>query len=225
MGRVEESMRPVRQQGVRGRRALFAMLVAIAAAQTVSPVEAEETPTADEPRATDESVESAEEPGSGNADPLAYARPGAWLGVGGAFALEHFDRDGSYDDSGVLSFRAGYRGTPHLAVELLGEVLPEFEGDGARDGDVRGFLVTANGKIFLPGGFAEPWLMTGIGFLDIDANHRQREDDIAFRFAAGLDAYLTPHWAIYLEAAYILPTGDVSDYRFSTYGAGLLFRF
>jgi hypothetical protein len=154
-----------------------------------------------------------------------YARNGGWVGLGGAFALEHFDRRGSYEDSGALAFRAGYRGLPNVAVEMLGEVLPHFDGDGSRDGDVDGFLVSVNGKLFLPLGRVEPWVMGGLGFLNINANHRDREDDFAFRFAGGLDAYLTEHWAIYLEAAYVLPTGEISEYRYSTYGAGFLFRF
>lgn len=154
-----------------------------------------------------------------------YSRTGGWVGAGGAFALSSFDRPGFYDNSGVLSLRAGYRGLPHVAVELLGEVLPNFDGDQAPDGDVDGYAVTANGKLYLPLGRVEPWTMAGIGFLDIAPENRHEREDFAFRFAAGLDAYLTRHWAFYLEAAYVLPTGDVSDYRYSQYGAGFLLRF
>jgi hypothetical protein len=155
----------------------------------------------------------------------AFSRNGAWVGAGGGFVLEDFDRDGFYDNSGVLSFRAGYRGLPYLAIELLGEVLPEFEGDQASDGDVDGFAVTANGKLFLPLGRFEPWIMGGLGFLDINPDRKAREDDFALRFAAGLDCYLAPRWALYFETAYVLPTGKVSDYRYSQYSTGLLFRF
>jgi len=188
-------------------------------------------------RAEDGSEGAAADPGAAadsgaaaGADALegdaAYSREGAWLGVGGAFADENFDRKGSYDDAGAIAFRAGYRGYPYFGFELLGEVLTKFD-DGGSDpaGDVDGFAVTANGKFFLPLGRVEPWVMAGLGFLDIDRDNNQRRDDIAFRFAGGLDAYVTPRFALYLEAAYMQPTGDVKDWSYATYGAGLLFRF
>lgn len=156
---------------------------------------------------------------------LAYSRAGGWVGLGGAYAQENFSGVGSYDNSGSLLFRAGYRGLPNVAVEFLGEVLPEFQSDGASDGDVDGFAVTANLKLLLPLGPIEPYAALGLGILDIDSDERSREDDFAFRFAGGLDLYLTPHWVLYGEAAYMLPTGDVDDYDYATFGAGFLFRF
>jgi hypothetical protein len=169
------------------------------------------------------SADSAE--GTEAEDTDANAFLGAWVGVGGAFALENFEHRGSYEDSGTLSFRAGYRGLPNVAVELLGEVLPQFEANGAADGDLDGYIVTANGKLYLPLGRVEPWAMAGVGFLSIDPKHSKSHESIAFRFSSGFDVALTRHVSIYLEAAYVLPTGDVEDYAYSTYGAGVLFRF
>ncbi len=71
----------------------------------------------------------------------------------------------------------------------------------------------------------EPYAMIGIGILDIDQDLRHGEDDFAFRGAAGVDFYLTPRWALYGEASYLLGTGDVSDFDYATFGGGLLFRF
>lgn len=161
--------------------------------------------------------------GGPSADPPSWSRPGGYLGVGGTFALQDFD--GSYDDSGSIMFRAGYRGLPNVGVEFLGEVLPEFDDRDSRDDDVSAFAVTVNGKLLLPLGRAEPYLMAGIGILDIDEEGRSRRDDFAFRAAGGLDFYLTPYWAIYGEAAYLLPVGEVDDFPFATFGGGLLFRF
>ncbi len=156
----------------------------------------------------------------------ALDRAGGYVGVGGAFALQNFSTPGSQDDSGSILFRAGYRGDPYLAVEFLGEVLPGFEGDDSVDNDVNGFAVTANAKLLLPLGRVEPWLMAGIGFLDIDADSNdETREDFAFRSAAGLDVHLTPHWALYAEAAYMLPTGSVKRFDYATFGGGVLFRF
>lgn len=166
------------------------------------------------------------EPTAESTGDAVWSREGGWIGAGGAFALENFDRrgaddDSGADDSGALALRAGYRGLPNVAVELLGEVLPEFHRDGGPNVD--GFVVTANGKLFLPLGRVEPWLMPGVGVLDIDRNGRR--EGFAFRFAGGLDTYLTPHVALYLEAAYLQPTGDVQDFAYATFGGGVLFRF
>ena len=156
---------------------------------------------------------------------LSYARSGGWVGLGGAYAEENFSSVGSYDNAGSILFRAGYRGLPNVAVELLGEVLPEFQSDGASDGDVDGFAVSANLKLLLPLGRIEPWGALGLGILSIDSDAQHREDDFAFRSAAGLDLYLTPHWALYGEVAYMLPAGDVDDYDYATFGGGFLYRF
>jgi hypothetical protein len=154
-----------------------------------------------------------------------YSRPGGYVGVGGSFAVESFSGHGGHSDSGSLIFRAGFRGLPNFGVELLGEVLPEFDGRGSADNDVSAFAVTANGKLLLPLGRVEPFLMAGIGILDVDEEDRSRRDDFAFRGAGGLDVYLSPHWALYGEAAYLLPAGDVDDFDYATFGAGFFVRF
>ena len=164
-------------------------------------------------------------PGRADDDELAYSRAGAYVGLGGSYAQDDFSGPGSYDSSGSILFRAGYRGLPNVAVEFLGEVLPEFQGNGASDGDVDGFAVTVNLKLLAPLWRFEPYAAIGLGILDIDADDRKREDDFVFRFAAGLDLYLTPHWALYGEAVYMLPTGDVDDYAYATFGGGFLYRF
>ncbi len=155
-----------------------------------------------------------------------FSRNGGYLGLGGAFALENFRDEGDQDDSASIAFRAGYRGYPWLAVELLGEVLTAFDDSSQQGNDVKGFVVTVNAKAIAPLGRVEPWLMAGIGFLDIDADRRSgRRDDFAFRSAAGLDVYLTPSWALYGEASYLLPTGEVKRYEHATFGGGILYRF
>lgn len=157
---------------------------------------------------------------------LSFSREGAYLGAGGTYAVDDFDIPGDQKDSATIVFRAGYRGYSWLSVDFLGEVITSFEGDDSLDNDVDGYAVTVNARVIAPLGRVEPWVMFGIGFLDMDEDQsRSSDDDLAFRPAAGFDLYLTPHWAIYGEAAYMIGTGDVADYDFATFGGGLLFRF
>ena len=167
------------------------------------------------------------DPQDEGAEDLSYSRPGAYVGLGGAAAIENFaSKEGGHDDSVAIVFRGGYRGSPYLAVELLGEVVTQFEGTDALDNDVHGFAVTLNVKGLLPLGRFEPFAMIGMGLLDIDADrHRDRRDDFAFRSAVGLDFHITRHWAAYAEAMYLLPAGEVSKYKFGTLGAGIVYRF
>lgn len=159
-------------------------------------------------------------------DPEAdFSRNGAWLGLGGGLALENFSLPGRYDDAVDIAFRAGYRGMPWLAVEMLGEVLTTFDGKDAPNGDVDGFLVSLNARAIAPLGRVEPWLMAGLGVLDVDTDRSSRQEDFAFRSAAGVDLYLNPSWVLYGEASYLLPTGDVDRFDYATFGAGILFRF
>lgn len=153
------------------------------------------------------------------------SRQGVWLGVGAGYALQDFSLPGGHDDAADVAFRAGYRGLPWLGVEFLGEVLTTFDADDSRAADVDGYLVSVNARAIAPLGRVEPWLMAGLGVLDVDTDRRSRRDDFAFRSAAGVDLYLTAHWVLYGEASYLLPTGDVERFDYATFGAGILFRF
>jgi hypothetical protein len=204
-----------------GTALLLAGVLALAFASAASAHVSDrlEPPTRESARSAEE-AEGAEKAG----EELAWSRPGGYIGIGGTFALERFDIYGRQSDSGSVVFRGGYRGYAWLAVELLGEVLPRFEGEGGAD-DVSGFQVTANAKLLLPLGRLEPWTMAGIGILDVDQDQRSRRDDFAFRTAVGLDLHLTPRWSLYGEAAYLLPTGEVDRFDYATFGGGLVFRF
>ncbi len=154
---------------------------------------------------------------------LAYSRSGGYVGVGGGYAVENFSGHGPYDDAASILFRAGYRGLPYVAVDFLGEVLTEFETERYRDLD--GYSVTVNLRLLLPLGRLEPYASAGLGVLSINPDDTSREEGFAFRSAVGLDLYLTPRWALFGEAAYMLPTGDVKDFDYATFGGGILFRF
>jgi opacity protein-like surface antigen len=199
------------------RRIVFAWAVAFGI-MCAGQVSAEDSGNTD-PSSAEAPVEQAED------EELAYSRSGGYVGLGGAFAVELFSAIGDQDDGSAIMFRGGYRGYSWLAVEFLGEVLPQFEGTDSIDNDANGFAVTVNAKLLLPLDRFEPFAMAGIGILNIDQDLRNRKDDFVFRGAVGLDFYLTPHWALYGEAAYMLPTGDVSDFAYSTFGGGILFRF
>jgi hypothetical protein len=171
---------------------------------------------------------SARAQGTEHADPPALEERsgGGYVGIGGHAAFENFDIPGRQDDAAGLVFRGGFRAYEWLAIELLGEILSTFEDDSSRRNDVTGFSVTFSAKLIAPLGRVEPWAMAGLGFLGVDEDRRGgRRDDLALRPAAGVDVYITPHWAVYGEAAYMLPTGDVRDYHYGSIGGGILYCF
>ena len=49
------------------------------------------------------------------------------------------------------------------------------------------------------------------------------DSDLAIRFAGGFDVYLTEHVVAYGGVDYVLPTGDVKDLDYLSFGAGVFF--
>lgn len=156
-----------------------------------------------------------------------YSRNAGYIGIGGALAVENFDDSrGSYEDSAAVMIRAGYRGLRFLSIELVGDILLDFDDDDVSDNDVDGFAATVNAKFHLPLGRIEPFAAIGGGILDLEEDQRRQDrEDFVFRFASGLDLHLTEHLVLYSEISYMLGVGDVSDFNYGTLGGGLMVRF
>ena len=45
------------------------------------------------------------------------------------------------------------------------------------------------------------------------------------KFGGGLDYYVTRDWALVLDAAYVLPFGDLEDLRYISFNWGFRFNF
>jgi opacity protein-like surface antigen len=116
--------------------------------------------------------------------PPDFARPGAYLGVGGSYAFHWFPAEigGDFDDNVTggfgttvrtdasfgLNARAGWRFNSWLAGELEYEWLEGFENDiKTTDGGkftLESHVVTANAKLLYPGwGRFQPYALLGAG--------------------------------------------------------------
>lgn len=54
---------------------------------------------------------------------------------------------------------------------------------------------------------------------------RETQTDFAARFGAGLDIYLTENIVLSAGVDYVLPTGDVNDLDYVSFGGGGQYRF
>ena len=154
----------------------------------------------------------------------------AYLGLGFSLASEKFDLPAgvSADDTEALNLLAGYRVDRNVALELEAEFLSEFDLDGA-GGNVDGVAVTGSAKLFLGAdpNSIEPFLMLGLGFLDLDGPHSidANESDWLFHLGAGVDFPIARQTVLELRASYRFPQGDLSDFEYWTLGANLQYRF
>lgn len=170
-----------------------------------------------------------------------YARPGAYLGLSGVFALENFRDDAidvlgsgtDFDESGGFSGRLGWRANRHLAAEIQHEWiegfdLQQFAGDHS---EIRTWSTTANLKVYLATGLFQPYLVAGTGVTrgwvrnsppgGVDFN----EVEFVGRAGAGIDFYVTEALALNFEATYVAPTGDLNDFDRVALGWGVQYRF
>ena len=158
--------------------------------------------------------------------------------------ISHFDVDGG--DSWGAEARVGYRFHPNLAAEGQLQYYDNFGIDVAEPADAspsREFF-TLNGLSFMGNvkgypftGRVQPYGLVGLGLLWLHAIHAQaprvglddRFDDhevgFAGRIGVGIDGYLTQNLLLNVEASYLLPTGDVSDFRMVPISLGVQYRF
>ena len=166
-----------------------------------------------------------------------FARKGFYIGTGGIYAIENFNRTGaiSFDDALGFNLRVGYRLHPHIAVEAEGERTMGFDAKQFK-GDVETWTATINGKFFALTGQIQPYGLVGIGAMNastdgllilVDSKGRPstNETDVAFRYGAGIDAYITNNWVINFEGSYVNPRGDLSAIEYFAIGGGLQYRF
>lgn len=158
------------------------------------------------------------------------ARLGPYLGVGGVYAVELFDDNGSArtSNSGGYHVKAGYRFHPHAAVEARFEHYLQFDLD---PGNIEAMSATINGKAFLLTGRWQPYALLGMGWIHGNGsagNNPQAahpSNGFAMRFGGGLDVCLTEHISMGPEFAYLLPTGSANDLDMFTVSLGLSYKF
>lgn len=167
--------------------------------------------------------------------------------------IAHFDVDGG--DSWGAEARVGYRFHPNLAAEGQLQYYDNFGVDVAGapreatpavgpDRSPRHEFLTLNGLALMGNvkgypftGRVQPYGIVGLGLLWIHAQPRRtRVDDLekgfgdhevgfAGRIGVGIDGYLTQNLLLNVETSYLLPTGELSDFRMVPISLGVQYRF
>lgn len=141
-----------------------------------------------------------------------FARPGCYLGLGGANAFE-----GSGDlDQGApgLQVRAGCRATEWAGFELHYEGIDDL---GDR------WALSVDGKLYPLHGRIQPFASLGFGYARLD--DRNVSWDFAVRPGGGIDFYVTRNIAINLNTSYVRPIDDGPAGDYISLGWGFLYRF
>lgn len=162
--------------------------------------------------------------------PTEFSRSGLYAGASIIGAVSNFDdiQMQGIDETEVSpgwGVRAGYRFLDRFAVEVAYEGGEDFEFDSAGV-NLEMQSLTLQGKFYLLTGTVQPYGFVGVGYLDPESATLNLDDsELLYRFAAGLEMYLTSSLPLFIEVDYSLPTGDLQDLDYGTAQAGLLFRF
>lgn len=164
-----------------------------------------------------------------------FARNGFYAGgdlLGGHYTDEPSGVD--VDTAFGFDLYAGFRVHPNFAFEGEFEMLPDADVEVSGFGDVadlQTWTLTANSKLFFVTGRVQPHLKFGMGImnaeLDADGGAGGDEDDTAFtvKFGGGLDYYLTGNVVLSAGLDYVIPTGDLDDLDYLSFGGGAQYRF
>lgn len=161
------------------------------------------------------------------ADDGDFNREGAYAGLGGVYAVSAFQGPAKdvFGDSLGFQARGGYRLDEIFAVEGLYEYVDDF-GVKRFDGGIWTNHASVNGKLILPLDRFQPYLSGGVGFLNANANGDGKWAFVG-RFSAGTDLAITEHVALFLDAAYLVPSGGgvMSDLQYFSFGWGGKYLF
>lgn len=166
------------------------------------------------------------------ADEPDYARPGFYLGLGPSFILENFDNEFDAKDSWGFTGRAGVRVTKNFALDVAADFFDEFN---TNNGDVGGFAIGLNGKVYPLTGRFQPYATVGLGAYRLISNKNTFGSGLNFassdnatevmgRLGGGLDAYVTENIAVFAEVVYLLSDAKLSDFQSAPVSFGILYR-
>ncbi|MEE8549631.1 MAG: porin family protein [Gemmatimonadota bacterium] len=177
-----------------------------------------------------------------------YARDGFYAGagvLGGSYtkiddeledALAALGYVASIDTETAVGFElyGGYRFHPNFAIEAEFEMLPKADIDLSGFGtfaELETWTLTGNMKAFALTGRIQPYALVGIGVMHVEVDDTvglgisETEAGFAARFGGGLDFYITENIAVSVGVDYLLPTGDVEDLDYVSFGGGIQYRF
>lgn len=170
-----------------------------------------------------------------------YGRSGLYTGLGLGIGIQDFDLapiDPPHKGIGG-DFWLGYRFLGYFSAELQLEHLHGFE-HFVRDSEdpypvLIDFALDAltfggNVKAYALKGPIQPWASAGVGLgwqKVTNFGVRTETTDLIARFGGGVDIYgfESEHWVLTAGASYVLGTGDLSDTRYASITAGVLYRF
>lgn len=164
-----------------------------------------------------------------------YSRKGVYLRLQGSYFVNDFDTAVDPDDTFGLNMQVGYRLMPRLGVELQVDWIKDFDFDSAPGVDAsritNGFTTTANAKLYLARGWAQPYATAGLGVSQmlqesrVDGSRMAGGTDFAYRLGFGIDLYGDETMALNAEVGFVRPTGDASEFDYTTFSLGVLLRF
>jgi opacity protein-like surface antigen len=168
--------------------------------------------------------------------PETYAREGLYVGAAGNLGIYRELEDDLPDDSDVdepfgVTGHVGYRLHPFFALEAAAQWLPESDIDvpGESDsGSIESWTTTLNAKGYPLTGRVQPFGLVGLGVMLADASGAGLDDtsyDFAARFGGGVDLFVNANLVLFVDASYVLPTGDLDQLDFVSIGAGLGWHF
>jgi hypothetical protein len=158
---------------------------------------------------------------------------GFYAGVGGAYDFERFPNGGS-GNGWEVNARVGYRFLDYLALEGMGVHERDYSGKSGQFAGKKTYIWSGwlNAKVYPFGrltGFMQPYGLVGGGYQWANIDGAPPTDHTANvwagRFGAGIDWYLTQHFMVTTDAAYILPQGDSKSLERITVGGALQYRF
>ena len=200
-------------------------------------------------------VLSAGSRGSADSNAPDFDQTGVYFAVGGGFGLttqiesELEDKFKSIEDEldsiglsccdvdqdkiNGYKIRVGWRYHAAAAVEA------EFERGTKSDLSLEGvdiiesdnWTAMINFKFYPIGGRFQPYALFGAGALRVqwedvqDIGVSSGDNDAAVRFGGGLDVYASENVFLFLDASYVLPSGDVRKFDYVSCGAGLGYRW
>ena len=197
-----------------------------------------ETVEIEKPAAALPAEEPEEEEEEEEREPNDFLREGWYLQAQFAYGLENFDVGFAVDNALGGNMAAGYRFHPLGAMELEFEYLDQFAYKNTSSQINRTFNVSFNGRLYPLGTLFEPdslaarfqpFLKVGPAWMWIQEKNfdgKNNDGDLAGRFGAGMDFYITQHIVATLYANYMLPIGGpLGDYQYASGGIGFKWRF
>ncbi len=164
-----------------------------------------------------------------------YGAPGGYIGLGASFGFENFDIWNITDPSVGYGFDAwgGYKFNRWVATELQIEYLNGFNfwriPSGVEESG-EAVTFTGNAKVYFMKSRFQPFVLAGIGMgymrhVNGQTGFVTAPVGLATRFGGGFDFYTSEHFALQVNASYVLQFLDVDDYDYVSVVIGGQYRF